>query len=621
MKIKYSNRVISIFNVVIFVAFSFFGMYLLHPNNLEVEFSMYGIFGELEESIIIGNILAAIFLIVGIVNLIINISNKKYIIWSSIPIIFFIEILLNNLELEIISDIFYQLWCIIPGIAFIVALIIEIRKDKIKKNIILYILAIIMSIAMFFVEGIKDYASYVWFTIASIMMFIYSKETIEESKAKKIIMTIFLAILIIFSIFYVIKTINMAIKLYETDRETVQFIEQIKTGLNSETFSEDTTLLLVNRDNKWGYINETGIEVIPCKYDAISYLLGHKFLVAKNADVYDIISRNGIILATNIGAPVPLMKGEAFDYFLENLENNYNSFLVNAQLMLSAYIEDSEFVQNYYYQEFYIEPTYSSYNENSNTVYEYDMQNGSKLYIEEFKNNEDEERYNIQVERNNQIMETIENVEIPFSSELGEEGRIVTYISGDIPFVNLDKQIQGYYSINEGMAKFLEGKYQILDKKNDLIIVRDYNNPNNTRDYIMNSNTGEIVYIAKNISAYEDGYVTQKYNGDIVYVDNNFNEIIKGFDVIYLLEKVNVLICGNNINSNEYTLYDTQNEYLLSEGTELYNREYSLYDIQGNKLTDYTYQIMFSELENQKYYGKSYLFDNSYYNYYVNEYN
>ena len=209
MKIKYSNRVISIFNVVIFVAFSFFGMYLLHPNNLEVEFSMYGIFGELEESIIIGNILAAIFLIVGIVNLIINISNKKYIIWSSIPIIFFIEILLNNLELEIISDIFYQLWCIIPGIAFIVALIIEIRKDKRKKNIILYILAILMSIAMFFIEEIKDYASYIWLIIASIMMFIYSKETIEESKAKKIIMTIFVAILLIFSICYAIKIMNM----------------------------------------------------------------------------------------------------------------------------------------------------------------------------------------------------------------------------------------------------------------------------------------------------------------------------------------------------------------------------------------------------------------------------
>lgn len=621
MKIKYSNRVISIFNLVFFVAFNFLAVYLLHPNNLAVEFSTYGISGELEESTIFGNIFIAIFLIVCIVNLIINISNKKYIIWSFIPIIFVIEILLSSLELEIISDIFYQLWCIIPGIAFIVALIIEIRKDKRKKNIILYILAILMSIAMFFIEEIKDYASYIWLIIASIMMFIYSKETIEESKAKKIIMTIFVAILLIFSICYAIKIMNMAIKLHKIDEETVQFIEQIKTGLNSENFSEDTTLLLVNRDNKWGYIDQTGREVIPCKYDAISDLLGHKFIVAKNVDVYDIISRNGKILVTNIGAPVPLMKGEAFDYFLENSENNYNRLLVNAQLMLAIYVENSEFVQNYYYQEFYMEPTNSSYNENSNTVYEYDIQNGSKLYIEEFENNEDKARYNIQVEINNQIIETIENVEIPFSSELGEEGRIVTYISGDIPFVNLDEQIQGYYSINEGMAKFLEGKYQILDKKDDLIIVRDYNNPNNTRDYIMNSNTGEIVYFAKDISAYENGYVTQKYNGDVVYMDNNFNEIINGFDVIYFLEKVNVLVCGNNTNSGEYTLYNTQNEYLLSEGTELYNREYSLYDIQGNKLTDYTYQIMFSELENQKYYGKSYLFDSSYYNYYVNEYN
>ena len=284
----------------------------------------------------------------------------------------------------------------------------------------------------------------------------------------------------------------------------------------------------------------------------------------------------------------------------------------NLGLSISSYIMNYPY-EDYYDKQYYIKPVSYSYNEKSNVIYKYNLKNGDNLYVEEFENNEGKEKYNIQVERNNQIIETIKNVQISFNYISGEEGAISTYISGDIPFKDIEKEIQGYYSIDEGMAKFLEGKYQILDKKDNLIIIRDYNNPNNIGDYIMNSNTGEIIYTARNISAYQYGYVIQKYNDKVVYLNTDLKEITEEFDVIYLIEDGEVLICGNNANYGEYILYTKPyEEYISSEGGILNNREYSLYDTQGNKLTDYTYQVMKDELLNESYKGKYYVFDNYY---------
>lgn len=629
MKIQCSNKLISILNAVIGAFFSIFIFILI--NNLIFETSMLGVYEEGEKLLIIQNIMLIIIFLVNIINVIINKKNIKYIIWSLIPIIFFVEKFFINLDFVI-----YNLWLIIPITIFIIALIIEILKNKRKKNIIFYILAIILSIIIFSIDEIKDYVSYIWLIISSIMMFIYSKGTVNDNKAKRIIVVILLGILIISATFYIAKTVIMIVKLYEIDGETVEFIEQIKEGLENEQ-SEDMDLLLVNRDNKWGYINKNGEEIIPCQYDVISdynsMFTFHKILIAKRGNIYDILSRSGKILATIKGKPLPFVNKKAEEELLKESENDYTYFLMGIQnilyicmdeydkleasafnlgLSISSYIMNYPY-EDYYDKQYYIKPVPYSYNEKSNVIYKYNLKNGDNLYVEELENNEGKKKYNIKVERNNQIIETIENVQISFNYISGEEGAISTYISGDIPFKDIEKEVQGYYSIDEGMAKFLEGKYQILDKKDNLIIIRDYNNPNNIRDYIMNSNTGEVIYIARNISAYQYGYIIQKYNDKVVYLNNDLKEITEEFDIIYLIEGGEVLICGNNSNLGEYILYTKPyEEYISSEGGILNNREYSLYDTQGNKLTDYTYQVMKDELLNESYKGKYYVFDNYY---------
>ena len=78
-------------------------------------------------------------LVANITNIIIR-KNKRLVLWSIIPIIYFLKSMLSNFNLEIISNSITELklWAIIPAIVFIIALIIEIRKDKRKKNIAIF---------------------------------------------------------------------------------------------------------------------------------------------------------------------------------------------------------------------------------------------------------------------------------------------------------------------------------------------------------------------------------------------------------------------------------------------------------------------------------------------------
>ena len=130
-------------------------------------------------------------------------------------------------------------------------------------------------------------------------------------------------------------------------------------------------------------------------------------------------------------------------------------------------------------------------------------------------------------------------------------------------------------------ARTLNGKYRILDIIDNRIIIRDYNDIDNTRDYIMSLETGEVLFTGKEISAYKNGYIVEKDNNKIVYIDNNLDEKTKEFDYINMLHiNDGVLMCGDNNDDN--------------------TREYSLYDINGNKLTNYTYKAMGDENKNAK---------------------
>ena len=143
MQQKNSNRVLSIFNILVCV-FNFIYVFALMPDALEIKLSLMAIYEELEESVIILGVLYTAIFIANVINIIINRKNKKFVLWSIIPAAYFLYLgLLNNLE--IIST---ELWAIVPVIVFIIALITELRNDRNKKSIVFYILGIIMTITL-----------------------------------------------------------------------------------------------------------------------------------------------------------------------------------------------------------------------------------------------------------------------------------------------------------------------------------------------------------------------------------------------------------------------------------------------------------------------------------------
>lgn len=620
MKQKYINRILSIFNILICI-FYLINVSPLGPLNsytfgdaLDISMSIVAIEGELKEMLTILLVLDIVMIIANIINIIINRKNRKMILWSIIPVIYFLDGILSHFDLEIITNSITELklWAIIPAIAFIIALIIEIRKNRRKKNIIFYLLAIIMSIGMYFLD---IFTSSIWLLIAGVMQFIYSNNTlVEESKVKKVFTTIILIIIGVTFIFAITKETMMIIKLHTVDKESVQFINQIKEKLEREKISNDV-LILVNRNNKWGYINQTGKEIIPCEYDAISQIsntmCNTSFLIAQKQDNYYIISKNGTILSADNETPAPYVKGLLLNRIKEAGEipgdaHSKNGYLFQIHLGLSSYLginNNEPIISAYDDEDIFITPENYDYNDDYNMVYEYDLKNGYKLYIEEIENINDEETYNIQIKRNNQVINEMKDVNTTLSytkdyTYTYSEGGLLIYTNGYIPFCNLDKQIHGYYSMKDMNAKGFTGKYRILDIIGNRIIVRDYNDISNTKDYIMDLETDEVLFVAKNISAYKQGYIIEKDNKKVAYMDNNFKQKTKEFDYIYLYTKYGVMICGDNHNNS---------------------REYSLYDLNGNKLTNYTYQAMGDEwktVEEKEYYPLEYLFENEYYSYY-----
>lgn len=217
-----------------------------------------------------------------------NRKDKKILLWLLLPTIYFIKNILGNFDIKLVEDeLLNKCYGIILAIAFIIAFFIEIRNNKSKKKIILYSLASIFSIGMFFIYN-HQYNStrwhecfwcviggnvnieIVWTIIANIIIMIYSNKKIDDSSKVRKIINVILSSLIIISFITVSTEYILAItKIIKTNSEMEKFISQLKSALTNEKESNDT-LILVKRDNKWGCINSKGQEIIPCEYDAIS---------------------------------------------------------------------------------------------------------------------------------------------------------------------------------------------------------------------------------------------------------------------------------------------------------------------------------------------------------------
>lgn len=575
MKQKYSNIILSIFNILVWLLFwslAFMQDAIKYTTSL-VEIA--------EDYECLMSSFKALFIITVIINIFIiiqNRENKKIMLWYIAPTVFYIGNVLAFFKFDLPEFLRTILWAIIPAITFIVFLISELRKDKRKKLIVLYVLAIILAISMIFID---TYMSYIWCIIAAIMQIIYSRKIVSDNKIKKVINAISLGILTITFIFIVIKYSVMLFNLHDIDNKTDEFINKIEFSLNNEKINVNDTLIRVSKNNKWGYINQKGEEIIPCEYDGVSpsdswsglgERIKYRFCIAKKDNNFYVISKNGNILITNEDIPLPCFTEKVINRLKDedkSDQENLDKLLVIAEIFIASHLQNEyedrdlkEDSNNILYPDDY------NYNENDNMVYEYSLKNGYKLEVEEI---DTDKSYNIIIKRNNEIISNIEDVNLAFEYNMNSiehedmieyvnttpNSNIKTFSNGDIPFYNLDKKIQGYISISDGNLKNIEGKYQFLDILNNNILIRDYSNLSNIQEYLINNQTNEVLLVANQISLTKNGMIVKKENNKFVFFDNNLREVTEEYAFIsdeYLDNKL--LICKLNTPSGEYVLCD-----------------------------------------------------------------
>lgn len=255
-------------------------------------------------------IFASLF-IFNIISAIQNKDDKKLLYWKIIlGLITMIQIILcNNIRYGIkewVGKIFFG---VVPMIIAIIDLIL-IKKNRPKViQVISYIVVILSSIFlllddMWYLNSI--YVGIVWCVISAIMQLIYThiQEDDNESQPRKIANTIIYYILqaiIAIGIFIMTVYCLLAGKINseKLKSESTEIVNKIfeQSSYNKEEF------ILVERNSKYGFINEKGKEVIEAEYDILSPLLTFNIndqdcecaFAKKDNDFYIILKNKKII--------------------------------------------------------------------------------------------------------------------------------------------------------------------------------------------------------------------------------------------------------------------------------------------------------------------------------------
>lgn len=580
MKQKITNRILSILNILGWVAYMFIDYYEnLTKATVEIEWTKLAVINQQRVAVTLSEILFVILLSINIFFLIQNFRNKKTIPWYIVTVIFYFIATLSCF----FSDIFERtavLWRFIPIIPFVIALIIELVKKRRKKNIILYSVGLAVAIIL---AIINKYNNLIWLVIASIFQFIFSLTYAGESKSKKILNTIILGIVVVIMLYDAFNFVTMTQNLYNVEEQSKEFFEEIEKGLENEQIS--TKLIRVARDGKWGYINQDGEEVIPCEYELLSNnATTHSFVLGKKDNIYYVIAKNGKVVATNDNIPAPFYRGTIFKID-DASEVNKDIMMKSAVDRIATYAteqkDEDEKQENQ-------EKNVRKADKYENNIYKYNLENGNIVEVEEVESHS-EKRYNVKVKSGDEVLNNYENVKLLMDPK--KDGDLQTYTSGDIPYYNLKTNIQGYYDKATFEDVSLKGRYQILDIINDKIIIRNYNNVYSTTETII-SKSGENLLTAKQINATENGFIIKKSNNKMVYLDNGLNPKIDEVDFI--------------------------SDYYLPEGRLIYidANKYYLCDLEGNVLTKQKYEKMDTEKSFTNGATKEYLLDKEYKEFY-----
>ena len=573
-----------------------------------------------------------IFTIINVIMVIINRKDKKVRFYYILLVIIFLQDIANYFITDM-EDIIL----IIAIILLLISICIYNIKNRTGKfKFIIPVIAIVTTIILVILFGelrvgndFMNIAIPIAFIVVLLIFMIKNEQ--EETHTN---------IIIIMIIIFVISIVGIKSGYLILQNNSAKKVEEIEgyVRANSSDHS-DEFYMPVCREGRWGYTNKLGEEIIECKYDLASVMCEVKFensdngvilATVKDGEIYKLISQNDdTVWEIKLGKEVKEgifnnSKDEIFSMngFLFVIMVNINSVEEgsNKEVLTwnDGYMKSMSGYQYSYSPYNEVEPDNDGiYNVKTNKL-EYtitteiakdpkkdevlSLRNGKELYGESKEIKNIVKSINGQP-ANKEVEVYFEDInEYESEEDTQANSKLKVYSDGYLPYFNLEEKIQGYYDENFELIT-IKGNYQILDVKNNLILIREFDEKNEEKGIItLNMITGER-HDYKQIETLENGYIVRKQNDKFVVLDNELKELSEEYDAISINYLGTGILVGINTDGDELK------EFLLNE--------------KGERISDKQYDRMLSlslpnEVEQIQQWGLygDYLLDSVYNEYY-----
>ena len=380
--------------------------------------------------------------------------------------------------------------------------------------------------------------------IAIFMQFIYThKQGKVDVKNSIIEILIFYVIQPIIILGYTALIIYSVVSTKISANEWNIEIENVKQSIVELNCIDDKYCIPVIKDNKYGFIDENGEEVVNTEYDGVSYfssiLIDNKtyyFAFAIQNDNYYIISKENKKIQmekTKILANVENLTKEMVDETKQTANNQPIGEIFSNFVYIITYMRGGIEMQNansiserstLELQEL------ENKNYDENTSYYYNNENFS-INITPL-DSEDSNDYTLcDVEIRQINGNTYSSREKIYGLEEYKDA-IEIYSDGYIGFKSEDDTIAGWYDNYGNKVSVNTGSLNIDDVKNNMMILEQSDNYN--QQYYVYDLTGRLLLSTNRLIALENCYITYNSNNKPIVLNEDFKQISDEYDEIII---------------------------------------------------------------------------------------
>lgn len=578
MNRKRTNRLILIFNALLLInyllmafTYNFLNKNMLHTSeggkSLSNSFIVEFLFNYSDTIFIIA------FIVVAVLNIISAIQNKKdtkISFWQSIFAILCLlpplKVLLEVVNIDIIDISSTILFGILPIILAIYNIVL-IKKNKPRLvQVISYFVVILLSILYL----LNIIPAYHWYAIAIVMQIIYvhrQVKTIKESPSRTIVNIILYYVIqaiLVGGLFILIISSLLITKITNSKLESAVSIlynnlEKLDGVTNNELY------IPVEKDNKYGFINEAGEEKISCQYDKVSYFNGVfvnntscYIALAKKENSYYIISKSNKYLPINgdLEKFITAFDNNFANTTVESFNTNGDYNNVSLELFNAAFQILASKTSKGGILHLYTKQTLETADKNSVPItydgsnYIYKSTNYTMTitplsdqldYADEYSSVSDmyaNLRYSVSVKKSNGETETsIVNLPGIYKSEL----KINTFSNGSIEYESEDGLTVGWYD-KDGNQTSISSNYRIDDIKDNFIILQSNTVDTQSSEfkYTIIDFSGNILLHSNAIDIYQNTFLVKNNNNKMVLLDSSLNTISNEYDKIITNTQIDI---------------------------------------------------------------------------------